>query len=135
MSLSGTKLQRLAREVAEALPRVSKGYPFTEHLLVYKVAGHVFLIVTEDPDERIITVKAEPPRVDALIREHESIQRGRYLDKHHWVSLGAGESVTASLIEGLLQDSYDLVTEQLPVRERDELRRAPTKEGGSRENV
>lgn len=131
MSLSGTKLQRLARGAAQALPGVSKGYPFTEHLLVCKVAGHVFLIVTEDPDEQIITVKAEPPHADALAREHESIQRGRYLDKHHWVSIGPGESVTASLIEDLVHDSYDLVVERLPARERDELRGASTNsEGG-----
>lgn len=44
MSLSGTTLQRLARESAQALPGVSTGYPFTEHLLVHKIAGHVVLI-------------------------------------------------------------------------------------------
>jgi predicted DNA-binding protein (MmcQ/YjbR family) len=85
---------------------------------VFKVAGRVFLIVTEDPDEQIVTVKAEGPRAEALIREHESIQHGRYLDKRHWLSVGAGGAVTTSLVRELVHDSYDLVRAQLsaPVR-------------------
>lgn len=93
--MRGEELQRLARETAQTLAGVSESYPFTEHVLVYKVNGRVFLIVTEDPDEPIITVKAEPPRAEALIREHQSVQRGRYLDKRHWISIGSGKSVAA----------------------------------------
>lgn len=122
MSLTGPRLQQLAQDTAGALVGTTDGYPFTEHLLVFKVAGHVFLIVTEDPNEPIITVKAEPPHADALIRQHESIQQGRYFDKRHWVSVGPGNSVTASLVEDLVHDSYDLVIEQLPAHERDQLR-------------
>lgn len=51
MSFNGTKLQDTARHTALALPGVSHGRPFTEQLDVYKVAGKVFLIVTDDPDE------------------------------------------------------------------------------------
>jgi hypothetical protein len=39
MSLSGERLQDMARITARALPGVSHGRPFTEHLDVYKVAG------------------------------------------------------------------------------------------------
>ncbi|MFI5476571.1 hypothetical protein ACIA6D_41120 [Streptomyces cacaoi] len=35
---------------------------------MYKVADKVFLIVTDDPDEQIITVKCEPERTRALER-------------------------------------------------------------------
>ena len=87
MTIDGTGLQRAALESARSLPGVDEGYPFTEGLLVFKVAGHVFLIVTENPEEQIITVKSEPPHIDALVREQPSAQPGRYLDKHHWVSI------------------------------------------------
>lgn len=122
-ALSGDRLQRAARVTAESLPEVSSGHPFTPHLLVYKVAGHVFLILTEDPDEQIITVKCEPPHADALVREYESVQPGRYLDKHHWVSVGQGSGITAALIKDLVQGSYELVVEQMPHRERDRIRK------------
>ena len=57
------------------------GYPFTEHLDVYKVAGKVFLIVTDDPDDQVITVKCEPEHARAQERGYASITPGRYLDK------------------------------------------------------
>lgn len=60
MSTAGDRLQGTARRAALALPDVSHGYPFTPGLDVYKVASKVFLIVTDDPDEQIITVKCEP---------------------------------------------------------------------------
>jgi len=123
VSLDGERLQQTALDVARALPGVTEGHPFTKHLLVIKVAGRVFLIVTEDPDKPIITVKADPDHGAALIRDHEGIQRGRYFDKDHWVSVSPGRSITAGLVQDLVQDSYDLVADQLPGRQRDELRR------------
>ena len=122
MTLSGSALQDVARQTAEALAEVTSGYPFTRSLLVYKVSGRVFLIITEDPNEEIITVKAEPPHIDALVTRHESIQPGRYLDKYHWVSIGPGTGVTESLVQDLVRESYDLVVDGLPRRDRERIR-------------
>lgn len=119
MSLSGQDIQDKAQEVARDLAGTSSGYPFTKHLQVWKVAGKVFLIVTEDdPELEIITVKAEPHRGDGLRREHESISRGHYLDKDHWISISSGADITRALIEEIVQDSYDLAWEQLPLKDR-----------------
>lgn len=93
---------------------MSDGRPFTKNLHVYKVAGKVFMIVTDDPDELIITVKTEPDRANDLRREHASITRGRYLDKEHWTSVGAGAGITEQLIEDLVEGSYELVRDTLP---------------------
>ena len=60
MTAAGDRLQDTARQAALALPDVSHGYPFTPELDVYKVAGKVFLIVTDDPDEQIIRSSANP---------------------------------------------------------------------------
>ncbi|WP_426513088.1 MmcQ/YjbR family DNA-binding protein [Dactylosporangium sp. McL0621] len=73
MPISGEKLQDRTRDTAPALPGVSHGRPFTEQLDVYKVAGKVFPIVTDDPDERIVTLKAEPEYGRLLQHEHPSI--------------------------------------------------------------
>ena len=119
MSLNGHTIQNRAREVARGLSGTSSGYPFTKHLQVWKVAGKVFLIVTEDdPALEIITVKAEPHHGDALRREHDSISRGHYLDKDHWISIGSGAGITQAVVEELVQDSYDLAREQLPIKDR-----------------
>jgi predicted DNA-binding protein (MmcQ/YjbR family) len=114
MSFSGTKLQDTARETARALPGVSHGRPFTEQLEVYKVAGKVFLIVTDDPEELIVTLKAEPEHGRLLRGRYPSVTSGRYLDKRHWISVGAGRGVTADLVTELVDDSYHLVLETVP---------------------
>ncbi|MGW0209009.1 MmcQ/YjbR family DNA-binding protein [Streptomyces sp. NPDC003233] len=76
MRISGEKLQDSARDTAPAMPGVSHGRPFTEQLDVYKVAGKVLLIVTDDPDERIVTLKEEPEYGRLLQHEHPSITPG-----------------------------------------------------------
>ncbi|WP_425276472.1 hypothetical protein [Streptomyces swartbergensis] len=48
---------------------------------MYKVAGKVLLIVTDDSDEQIITVKCEPEHAPAPVRGYASITPGRYLDQ------------------------------------------------------
>ncbi|WP_329449830.1 MmcQ/YjbR family DNA-binding protein [Streptomyces sp. NBC_01724] len=73
MPIHGEKLQDRARDAALALPGVSPGRPFTDQLDVCKVAGKVFLIVTDDPDERIVTLKEEPEYGRLLQHEHPSI--------------------------------------------------------------
>ncbi|ANS63192.1 hypothetical protein SLINC_0968 [Streptomyces lincolnensis] len=114
MPLSGEQVQDTARTTALALPGVGHGRPFTEHLDVYKVAGKVFLIVTDDPDELIVTVKAEPEYGRLLRGRHTSITAGRYLDKRHWISVGAGRGVSADLVADLVDHSYHLVLETVP---------------------
>ncbi|MFF4491452.1 MmcQ/YjbR family DNA-binding protein [Streptomyces sp. NPDC001544] len=114
MTLTGLRLQQTARRAAEALPGSGSSRPFTEKLDVHKVGGKVFLIVTDDPGERIITVKAEPERGRRLRDAYPSITAGRYLAKTHWVSVGAGPGITAALVEELVTDSYDLVLDSVP---------------------
>ncbi|MDL4812662.1 MmcQ/YjbR family DNA-binding protein [Actinomadura opuntiae] len=111
MPLSGHELQDSARATALALPGTDQGHPFTEHLEVHKVAGKVFLIITEDPDELIITLKAEPEHGRLLQRTYASITAGRYLNKRHWISVGAGRGITADLVAELVDHSYHLVLE------------------------
>ena len=115
MTLSGERVQQIARELAASLADVSHGHPFTPHLDVWKVGEKVFLIVTEDdPDLQIITVKVDQHHGDALRRDYESITVGHYLDKRHWISIGPGAGITAELIENLVHTSYDLADAHHP---------------------
>ncbi|MFF3906640.1 MmcQ/YjbR family DNA-binding protein [Streptomyces sp. NPDC001848] len=126
MSAAGDRLQDSSRRAALALANVSHGRPFTG-LDVYKVAGKVFLIVTDDPDEQIITddadeqiitVTCEPEHARAQERGYATITPGRYLDKRHWISLGPGPGITKRVVTDAVEHSYDLVVESLPQRDR-----------------
>ncbi|MGW8526416.1 MULTISPECIES: MmcQ/YjbR family DNA-binding protein [Nocardiopsidaceae] len=114
MSITGEQLQQTARSAARDLPGTDQGRPFVDKLDVYKVAGKVFLIVTDDPDERIVTVKVEPDHGRSLRRRYPSITPGRYLDKKHWPSVGAGEEITEHMIRDLVDHSYELVLDSVP---------------------
>jgi predicted DNA-binding protein (MmcQ/YjbR family) len=114
VTITGPDLHQTAREAAEELRGTTSGRPFVEKLNVYKVAGKVFLIVTDDPDEPIITVKADPDRGHALRSEHPTITPGRYLDKRHWISVGPGPQITAELVRELVTLSYDDVLDNVP---------------------
>ncbi|MFH9005014.1 MmcQ/YjbR family DNA-binding protein [Streptomyces afghaniensis] len=54
----------------------------------------------------------------AHVRGYASITPGRYLDKRHWISLGPGPGITERLVTDAVEDSYDLVAERLPRRNR-----------------
>ena len=110
--------------MAASLLGVSHGRPFVKKLDVYKVGDKVFMIVTDDPDERIITLKAEPYHASAFRDHFQTVTFGRYFDKGHWISVGAGRGITARFITELVKTSYQLVVETMPLCGRPKMRRA-----------
>ena len=117
-NLSERQFQPLARKVALSLPDVSHGRPFVEKLDVYKVGDKVFMIITDDPNEQIITVKADPQQAQALRERFDTVTAGRYLDKGHWISVGAGRGITRQLITELVKTSYRSVVETMSAHDR-----------------
>lgn len=111
--LGPRQVQPFARKLAASMPGVSHGRPFVESLDVYKVGSKVFLIVTDDPNERIITVKVEPEQRSALSDRFQSVTAGRYLDKDHWISISAGPGITGGVVTDLVKGSYRLVVKTI----------------------
>lgn len=114
----------VARRATRSLTGVTHGYPLTSGLLVHKVCGRVFLVVTENLDQPLVTVKADPSLAEGLVRQHPTISPGRYFDERHWVSVEPGPGITDQLVESLVQDSYDSVVGALPRRDQDLLTHA-----------
>ncbi|MFF5956261.1 MmcQ/YjbR family DNA-binding protein [Streptomyces luteogriseus] len=81
---------------------------------MYEVADNALLIVTDDPDEQIITVKCEPEQragAGARLRlDHTGPpSRQEALDL-----AGARAVITKHLINDAAEHSYDLVIDGLP---------------------
>lgn len=99
-------------------PGAALSYPFGEGTGVYKVGGKIFAIVDADRQPGSISLKAEPLDVAGLIETHEAIGPGYHLNKKHWVTVGLGKPLPDSLLAELIEDSYDLIVDKLPKRDR-----------------
>lgn len=110
--------QHFAREdifaVCDALPATRDENPFGPETSVYKVVGKVFAITNLDGEPVTVTLKADPPHAEALVRDHGWITPGYHMNKRHWVTVTIGPDVDPQLVTDLIVNSYELVVAGLP---------------------
>ena len=97
-----TRLRALAGELAGA----TFDYPFGPNTAVYRVAGKMFALFSE---ERGLTVKAPPELVEQLCADHAAVTPGYHMSKRHWVTIALDGSVPQELLRDLLVDAHALV--------------------------
>jgi predicted DNA-binding protein (MmcQ/YjbR family) len=108
-------------EYAMAKPGTSDGYPFGPGALVLKVRGKMFALLADEADPLTISLKCEPELATVLRDSYGSVAPGYHLNKRHWITVTVDASVEEEL-PGWIDDSYDLVVDGLPRREREALR-------------
>ncbi len=99
------------------LPGATLTFPFSEEIAVYKVGGKIFAL-TGVRDPASINLKAEPDEVTGLVDTYPAIERGYHMNKKHWMTVQLDGSLPAGLLEELIEDSYDLIVDRLPARDR-----------------
>lgn len=105
-------------EVAMQCPGAELGHPFGPDYDVCTVRGKMFLMRLELRGEALVNLKVEPHDGQALRDEHPEITPGYHMNKRHWVSVRAGEGLSREFVRELVVDSYRLVVEKLPRRDR-----------------
>ncbi|MET0449871.1 MAG: MmcQ/YjbR family DNA-binding protein [Aeromicrobium sp.] len=100
-----------------ALPGAVLTFPFGEDTAVYKVGGRIFALTGVQSPESI-NLKAEPPDVTGLVETYAAVERGYHMNKKHWITVQLDGSLPPGLLEELIEDSYDLVVDKLPARDR-----------------
>lgn len=100
-----------------ALPGSTLTFPFSEETAVYKVGGRIFALTGVDRATSI-NLKAEPQDVTGLVDTYDAISRGYHMNKKHWITVQLDDSLPQGLVEELIEDSYDLVVDKLPARDR-----------------
>ncbi len=116
--VQGMELQERAAARTTELPGAELTYPFGEDWKVWKVCGKVFMLQTEVTGEPIVIVKAAPADGETLRQSYTDITAGYHMNKQHWITVHPGGSVDAGLVDDLVVESYLLVVEKLPKRER-----------------
>lgn len=123
------------RERMVALPLTFPGAvltnPFGDDVNVYKVGvaadsgtggrhagGKIFCLISLWAEPGLMTLKAAPEHVTALVREHPAIQPGYHMNKRHWVSVTLDGTLGDDYLRELVEDSYDLTLSTLTARAR-----------------
>jgi predicted DNA-binding protein (MmcQ/YjbR family) len=65
-----------------------------------------------------VSLKCEPQLAQTLREAHAEVLPGYHLNKRHWNTVIIDGSLPEQMIKDLIEDSYDLVVEQLPVSRR-----------------
>ncbi len=79
------------------------------------------MLFTEHHCRPVVNLKSDPqnPGKSTNLPQHCA----RYhMNKKHWISVYAGEDITVSLLNDLINDSWNLVVDGLPKREQLRLR-------------
>lgn len=100
-----------------ALPGAVLTFPFGEETAVYRVGGKIFALTGVDRATSI-NLKAEPADVTGLVDTYDAIERGYHMNKKHWVTVQLDGSLPEGLLEDLIEDSYDLIVDKLPARDK-----------------
>jgi predicted DNA-binding protein (MmcQ/YjbR family) len=84
-------------------------YPFGPQTAVFKIAGKVFAFMGLEHTPAQLTLKCDPEHSEVLRAEHAAIKPGYHMNKRHWITVTLDGSLQATMIEELIEDSFDLV--------------------------
>jgi predicted DNA-binding protein (MmcQ/YjbR family) len=106
-------------------PAVEETLPFGPDVLVYKVAGKVFLLCPLDTEQLQFNVKCDPDLAIELREQYSCIQPGYHMNKKHWNTIIVDGSIPAKQLKEWIDHSYNLVADSLPKKIKEALGKQP----------
>jgi predicted DNA-binding protein (MmcQ/YjbR family) len=107
--VNGAEVQQLASRTASQLAGATHEQPFGPDWDVFKVAGKMFLLLTEARGEPLTILKCEPEYGATLRDSLQAITPGYHMNKRHWITIHGGAEISEGLVEDLVCNSYRLV--------------------------
>ncbi|MFN8281023.1 MAG: MmcQ/YjbR family DNA-binding protein [Saprospiraceae bacterium] len=105
----------------ESKPHVSFDTPFGPDTLVFRVKGKIFALTGLDSADFTVNLKCDPQKSQELRAMYEDIIPGYHMNKKHWNTVRFDGRVPVKLLKELIDHSYQLVYESLPLKLRKEL--------------
>ena len=103
-------------------PGATEDFPFGPASSVFRVAGKMFALSALDRTPLEVSVKCEPELAVGLRESYPAIRPGYHLNKRHWNTITIDGSLEDRLVRDMVEDSWDLVVDKLPVKRRSALR-------------
>lgn len=97
-----------------------ESFPFDEVTLVIKIGGKMFILIALDRDPAV-NLKCDPEKAIELRESYPAIVPGYHMSKKHWNTLQLDGSLPDRLIIELIDHSYNLVYQSLPLKIRTEI--------------
>ena len=109
------------REYCISKPHTEETFPFDEETLVFKVGRKMFLLagINEDPVQ--FNVKCNPEKAIELREQYSFVLPGYHMNKKHWNTIVCEKSLSKKLIKEWIDDSYKLVVDSLPKKEKEKI--------------
>jgi predicted DNA-binding protein (MmcQ/YjbR family) len=99
-------------------PGAFESHPFGPGVLVMKVGGKIFAIISEEADPLEVSLKCEPEIAIVLRDAYDAVRPGYHLNKRHWNTVTLDGSVKDGQLGEWIDDSYDLVVDGLSAKAR-----------------
>lgn len=106
------------RRFALSLPGTTEDMPFGPDILVLRLHGKIFMLITLDVAPLRINLKCDPSRAVELRALYPQITPGWHMNKKHWNSVTDLELLPRGLVRSLISHSYNCVLSSLPMKER-----------------
>ena len=94
-------------------PEAIEDFPFGEQVSVFKVGGKMFALLPFGSETVSVTVKCDPGKAESLRQKYSAVRASNF-HKKHWNRVFLDGSVPLKEVQEWIEDSYDLVVDNLP---------------------
>ena len=101
------------REYCLTKSKVTEGTPFGESVLVFKVAGKMFALMSLDGVPATANLKCNPDLALELRDRYEHVRPGYHMNKKHWNTVEIEGRIPETELRKMIDHSYDLVVQSL----------------------
>jgi predicted DNA-binding protein (MmcQ/YjbR family) len=109
------------REYCLRKAQAAEDTPFGETVLVFKVAGKIFALVSLDEVPARANLKCDPDLALELRDRFEQVRPGYHMNKKHWNTVDIDNGVPDAELRKMIDHSYELVVKSLPRATRSKL--------------
>src|SRR5882762_8618608 len=112
------------REYCLTKPKATEGTPFGETVLVFKVVGKMFALMSLDEVPATANLKCDPDLALELRDRYEQVRPGYHMNKKHWNTVEIEGGIPKAELRRMIDHSYELVVNSLPKAGRSRIPRA-----------
>ena len=111
------------REYCLGKPDTTEGMPFGETVLVFKVGGKMFALMSLHEVPATANLKCDPDLALDLRDRYEQVRPGYHMNKKHWNTVEIEGGIPAGELRRMIDHSFELVIRSLPKAARSNQRR------------